>query len=79
MRDNKKQGQLMMRFRVFFQFCAVSSLVGGIYYRAYQGKLAHASANDKPTRDNRVFLTDPLPALEPIAEGEGKEKAQEMR
>jgi hypothetical protein len=38
-RNNRQQSQLMMRARVFFQFCTVSALVGGIYSRAYQGTL----------------------------------------
>ncbi len=39
LRDDKRQSQLMMRARVGFQFCAILALVGGIYYRAYQGSL----------------------------------------
>jgi len=34
--NDKRQSQLMMRARVFFQFCAVSALLGNIYYRAAQ-------------------------------------------
>lgn len=29
MSNNKKQSQMMMRARVFFQFCTISALVGG--------------------------------------------------
>ncbi len=47
LRDDKRQSQLMMRARVGFQFCAILALVGGIYYRAYQGSL-HASKAVSP-------------------------------
>lgn len=43
--NNKHQSQLMMRARVFFQFCTVSALVGGIYYRAYKGSLGSCRAH----------------------------------
>lgn len=61
-RNDRKQSQMMMRARVFFQFCAVSSLVGGIYYRAYNGTLDQKSG--KPLTDKRLYLTDPMPALQ---------------
>ena len=44
LRDDKRQSQLMMRARVGFQFCAILALVGGIYYRAYQGSLHESKA-----------------------------------
>ena len=34
--NDKRQSQLMMRARVFFQFCTVSALLGNIYYRSSQ-------------------------------------------
>ena len=37
--NDKRQSQLMMRARVFFQFCTVSALLGNIYYRASQGEM----------------------------------------
>jgi hypothetical protein len=52
LRDDKRQSQLMMRARVGFQFCAILALVGGIYYRAYQGSLHESrAAVPKTTQD----------------------------
>lgn len=34
--NDKRQSQLMMRARVFFQFCTVTALLGNIYYRSSQ-------------------------------------------
>lgn len=45
LRNNKKQSQFMMRARVFFQLCTVSSLVGGLYYRAALGINVAPSVN----------------------------------
>ena len=38
LKDNKAQSQLMMRYRVGFQFSTILALTGGIYYRAYVHK-----------------------------------------
>jgi hypothetical protein len=37
LRNDRKQSQMMMRARVFFQFCTISALVAGIYYRHAAG------------------------------------------
>lgn len=44
----------MMRLRVLFQFCTIGTLIGGVYYRAYNGTLQ--SPVGAITQDNRVFL-----------------------
>ena len=35
---DKRQSQLMMRARVFFQLCTVTTLAGTIYWKAYTGE-----------------------------------------
>jgi hypothetical protein len=88
MRNNQKQSQMMMRARVFFQFCALASLTGGIYYKTYAGGglPSAASLTLKPTRDNRAFLNDPHPSIagevggvDGVAEGGKARKEDEMR
>jgi hypothetical protein len=34
--NDTRKSQLMMRYRVLFQFGTVSAVVGGIYWRAYR-------------------------------------------
>lgn len=83
LKNDRKQSQMMMRARVFFQFGAVSSLVGGIYYRAYTGTLTQKSG--KPSTDKRVYLTDPMPALQKdttgviISSSSSSEKSPKLR
>jgi hypothetical protein len=35
---DKRQSQLMMRARVFFQLCTVTTLAGTVYWKAYTGE-----------------------------------------
>ncbi len=55
---NRKQSQMMMRARVFFQFLTVTSLVGSIYYREVSGTTVNRAAA-QAAKDSRVYLVDP--------------------
>lgn len=58
---DRRQSQLMMRYRVLFQLCTVGSVVGGIYYNAYKSITAEpgaAAAVRVPAVDHRVWLQD---------------------
>lgn len=60
LRNDQRRSQSMMRFRVFFQLLTVTALVGGIYYRAFNGDFSARISPDAPPRvDNRAYMLDP--------------------
>jgi hypothetical protein len=85
--NNKKLSQTMMRARVFFQLCTVSTLIGGVYWRAYKGQLEVPMGT--VTQDKRIWMTDgpfakgseeELPALAAENDmGQQNQSRQQMR
>jgi hypothetical protein len=59
--NDTRKSQLMMRYRVLFQFTTISAVVGGIYWRAYQSTTRpegafRGAAGGQPGRQHRCHL-----------------------
>lgn len=51
---DRRTSQMMMRYRVGFQFCTVGAFVGGIYYKAYSAEITERQKKLALTREAKA-------------------------